>query len=161
IFEVALPQPAVSTSGTLEIMTIDGDQVNGTATAQWLRDAGSTRGTVQIAISFPGYSRTFLHNFEVYQYSGTMDYTRKGTNVSAMVNLARVGAVDTLAGPWNLQVEGPDALTQNGGAWVAGKPAVKFNASYSDADGTYNELIRGGLGNNYFGDYQYDNGSPI
>jgi len=161
IFEVAQVQTNAPTSGTLEITTIDGDMVAGTVAAQWQRAAGATRGTVQIAISFPGYSRTFLHNFEVFQYGGTLDYTRKGTNVTATVNLNRQGATGTLAGPWNLQVEGPGSLTQDGGAWVAGKPNIKFDASYTDADGTFNELLRGGLGNNFFGVYLYENGSPI
>lgn len=161
IFEVAQVQPPASTTGTLEITTIDGEMVTGTVAAQWQRAAGQTRGTVQIAIAFPGYSRTFLHNFEVYQYSGTMDYTRSGTNVNATVNLSRVGSTGTLAGPWALHVEGADSLTQDGGAWVAGKPNLKFNPTITNDNSTSNDLTRGGLRNNYFGNVLYDNGSPI
>ncbi len=161
IFEVAQNLPAVSTSGTLEFTTIDDEVVKGTAVAKWQRAAGAARGLVQIALAFPGYSRTFVHNFEVFQYRGTMDYTRQGTNVAATVNLNREGAPGVLAGPWPLQVDSDSSLSQGGGAWVTGRPTIAFDPTVTDDFGTLYDLNRGGLGNNYFGVYQYSNGSPV
>ena len=161
IFEVALALPVASTSGLLVFTTLDDEIVNGTIVAQWQRAAGSTRGAVQIAIVFPGYNRTFQHPFEIYEYTGTMDYVRQGTNVAATVNLTRQGAAGTLAGPWNLQVYDADSLDQLGGAWVAGRPTIKFDPTITDEEGTAYDFIRGGLSTNYFGIFVYGEGSPV
>ena len=161
LFEVAQGLSPVNTSGTLEFTTIDDEPVKGTVVAQWQRPAGVTRGSVQIAVAFPGYSRTFQHAFEVYQYRGTLEYTRRGTNIDATVALSREGAPGALGGAWTLHVEDRDSLAQEGGAWVAGRPLLRFDPTVTDADGTRYEFLRGGLRTNYFGIFQYSDGSPV
>ena len=161
IFEVAQELPLVTTTGGIEFTTIDDEKVQGTAVAKWQRTAGATRGTVQIALTFPGYSKTFVHNFEVFQYRGTMDYQRVGTNVTSTVKLAREGAPGQLGGGWSLHVNDVDSLAQDGGAWVSGRPELKFDATSSDANGIAYDFSRGGLRTNYFGIFQYSNGSPV
>ena len=99
-----LAQPATEKKGFLTFDTIDQKTVHGTVVAQWERAAGSTRGTLTLAISFAGYTQTFQHAFEIFEYAGTFDYQRTGTNVSAVVNLARQGAAGALAGAWVLHV---------------------------------------------------------
>ncbi len=161
IFEVDLAQPSTSKKGFLTFVSIADETVNGTVVAQWERAAGSTRGTVQLKISFPGYQQTFLHPFEVFEYAGSLNYQRTGTNVTASVDLLRQGAVGALSGAWPLHIADADSLRQDGGAWVAGKPELKFEATSLDGGVPIYDVLRGGLNTNYFGALQYLHGSPV
>ena len=161
IFEVELTQPVAQKKGFLTFRTIDDETVNGTVVAQWERAAGSTRGTLALTIAFTGYTQTFQHLFEIFEYTGSLDYQRVGTNVNAVVNLTRQGAIGTLAGNWSLHVMDADVVLQEGGAWVAGKPGIKFDPSTVIDASARSALTRGGLGTNYFGFLQYSQGSPV
>lgn len=91
-----------STTTTGEIEIDDGiDFSRGTVTATWQRPANSTTGTVQLKVNLPDFgfqNLTFDHTFEVFQYRGTLTYSRSGTNVTAAVNLPRVGAPGSFVG---------------------------------------------------------------
>jgi hypothetical protein len=161
IFEVALAQPATVKKGFLTFTTVNDEIVNGSVTAKWERIAGSPRGTVTLTLKFPGYSQTFSHTFEVFEYEGTLSYQRTGTNVVAQVQLERQGITHSLAGTWNLHVVDNDVLTQEGGAWVPDHPEVRFDPTTLDGGSFSSEMTRGGLNTNYFGFMLYSKGSPV
>jgi hypothetical protein len=91
---------STTTTGVIEID--DGiDFSRGTVTATWQRAANSTTGTVQLKVNLPDFgfqNLAFDHTFEVFQYRGTLTYTRSGTNVTASINLPRVGAPGSFVG---------------------------------------------------------------
>ncbi len=91
-----------TTTTTGEIEIDDGvDFSRGTVTATWQRPANSTTGTVQLKVNLPDFgfqNLTFDHTFEVFQYRGTLTYSRSGTNVTAAINLPRVGAPGSFVG---------------------------------------------------------------
>lgn len=84
---------ATTTTGEIEID--DGiDFSRGTVTATWQRAANSTTGTLQLKVNLPDFGfqdLTFNHGFEIFQYRGAFTYSRSGTNVTASINLPRVG----------------------------------------------------------------------
>jgi len=98
--EVQRAVPTTTTTGEIEID--DGiDFSRGTVSATWQRAANSTTGTVQFKVSLPDFglqNLTFDHTFEIFQYRGVLTYSRNGTNVTAAVNLPRVGATGSFVG---------------------------------------------------------------
>jgi len=98
--EVDRAIPATTTTGTIEID--DGmDFSRGTVTATWTRPAGSAFGTVQVKVNLPDFGfqdLTFNHPFEIFQYKGTLTYTRVGDAVTASVVLPRQGAEGSFTG---------------------------------------------------------------
>lgn len=91
----------LSSSGTLDFD--DGTDVShGTVTATWNRAAGSATGTVVLKVDVPDYglaNLTFSHTFEIFEYTGTLTYDVAGTNISATLNLPRIGATGAFTGP--------------------------------------------------------------
>ena len=98
--EVQRAVPTTTTTG--EIAIDDGiDFSRGKVSATWQRAANSTTGTVQFTVSLPDFglqNLTFDHTFEIFQYRGVLTYSRNGTNVTAAVNLPRVGATGSFVG---------------------------------------------------------------
>lgn len=91
--EVRRAIAGLASKGDLEVD--DGMEISrGTVAATWTRAAGSSAGTVEMKVSLPDYGiqdLVFSHAFEVFQYSGTLSYEVVGTNVTASVDLPRLG----------------------------------------------------------------------
>ena len=91
--QVDLPVTGLGTTGSLEVD--DGMDVSrGTVTATWNRAAGSASGTLRLKVSLPDFSiedLEFNHAFEIFQYTGTLAYDVSGTNITATINLPRMG----------------------------------------------------------------------
>lgn len=102
--QVDRPVANLTTSGTLEVD--DGMDVSrGAVTATWSRAAGSASGTVQMRVSLPDFSiqdLVFNHAFEVFQYSGRIMYDVAGTNITATMDLPRVGGGEGFRGAFPL-----------------------------------------------------------
>jgi len=64
---------------------------NGTATAQWSRDAGSSSGLCILTLHSGFQNYIFYHLFEIFEYTGRLSYTPGATNVSGSVNLTNIG----------------------------------------------------------------------
>jgi hypothetical protein len=65
---------------------------NGSASANWQRNAGSHAGTCQLNLQFLG---TFTHTFNILEYKGPMTYTPGTNTVSGNVSLALTGVPGT------------------------------------------------------------------
>lgn len=82
-----------TSTGTIEVD--DGmDVSHGTVAATWTRAAGSSKGTVRMKVNLADFgiqNLVFTHVFEIFQYSGSLKYDLDGTNVTATVNLPRLG----------------------------------------------------------------------
>jgi len=109
----------LTTTGTLEVD--DGMDVSrGTVSATWKRPAGSASGTVQIKVSLPDFSirdLVFTHAFEIFQYVGVLTYDVAGTNITATMDLPRVGGGDGFKGPFPMGRIDAATLAWGPAAW--------------------------------------------
>lgn len=110
-----------TTTGTFEVD--DGMSISrGTVTATWNRAAGATTGTVRLRLNVDEFgfaNLDFNHTFEIFSYKGTLTYTvtAGSTNIPATLQLQRVGAAGTFAGPFNLRRTSPAELDRDAAVW--------------------------------------------
>jgi hypothetical protein len=99
--------------------------INYNLTATWHRDAGSATGTCALTFhdpSNPFNNITFVHSFELIEYTGPLTYMPGSNTVSATVNLAQTGnPANTLQGPIIFDKSVTDrfnTLTNEHGVWI-------------------------------------------
>jgi len=117
--EVGRTVSNLTSSGTLDFD--DGTDVShGTVSATWNRAAGSATGTVVLQVDVPDYGLahlSFSHSFEIFQYTGALTYDITGTNISATVNLPRIGATGAFTGPMPMYRMTPVTLGRSATRW--------------------------------------------
>jgi hypothetical protein len=118
----------------------------GTVSATWNRPAGTNRGTCTLVVNTIYLQATFVHTFELLNYTGTLHYT-PGTNVVAgSVDLHLISdPLATLTGPVSIDKTNANQLHLEAGSWT-NNAALNFDylATY---DGEY--ISR--TGTNYMG----------
>ena len=121
-------------------------------TAQWTRPAGSLHGTCELSFSSAKLAGTFVHSYEIREYSASFAYTRAGTNGFANVLLTRLGSPSkTLAGPLKFEIESSDSIRILGATWVDESASHFVFQSPLDLSRT------GGV---YLGRLEVDDGNP-
>lgn len=157
-FEVDRALASVVSVG--ECVLDDGmDVYQGTLDMTWSRSAGATTGTCKLRLRIPdlGIDLTFTHVFEIYSYSGTLSYTVKGTNVTSLLTLQRVGAPGAYQGTWNLGRVDSSELSYES-VELTNEVGLVLQC-YGSAD-TEITLLRGGTSTNYYTTLLADDGWP-
>ncbi len=129
----------------------------GSLTANWSRSPGSKNGTCVLALQDDIYGAlgSYVHVFEVLEYTGPLTYTPGHGNIIASLNLAQTGAsAEMLHGPalFSKPVPGdPDYLVLRAGFWTNATAQV-LTLLESDLDrDTF-------LGTNYYGYVEFADG---
>ena len=121
-WEVSQGVNGLTSSGVIQC---SGFGINDYLTATWHRNAGSATGTC--AITFPDPNNpfndiTFVHTFELIEYTGPLTYTPGSNTVSATVNLTHTGnPASTFQGPIAFGKSTADhfnMLTNQPGTWT-------------------------------------------
>ncbi|HTL18561.1 MAG TPA: hypothetical protein VL793_15095 [Patescibacteria group bacterium] len=118
-FQVSQPVNNLSSSGAYNL-DIYG---NGTVSATWNRDAGSSYGTCTLTMALmPFDTVTFVHTFQVLEYNGPLTYTTTSSNVTGMVNLVQTNNPSAMMlGPVTFvksTVDRFNSLTLQAGVWT-------------------------------------------
>ncbi|HEX7618624.1 MAG TPA: hypothetical protein VF480_07890, partial [Verrucomicrobiae bacterium] len=90
-WEVSQGVNGLTSSGVIQC---SGFGINYNLTATWHRNAGSATGTCAITFhdpSNPFNNITFVHSFELIEYTGPLTYTPGSNTISATVNLTQTG----------------------------------------------------------------------
>lgn len=161
-FEVALEVVPVSTEGTFE--TAGGpDAIKGSLSATWQRTTNTARGTVKMRLRVPSYGvdLTFNHEFEIFEYLGTLTYDASGTNIASQVELNRQGAEGRFAGPFPMTALNTDELLHGSAVWTnaAGTEFQLIGSLELDPVDPL-PITRGGAVTNYFGVFYFADGDP-
>jgi hypothetical protein len=140
------PSQAVATVQTKGSIVDDLTSSEGTVTATWSRPAGTNQGTCTLDVNTTYLRATFVHTFELLNYTGTLHYT-PGTNVVAgSVDLHLISdPLTTLTGPVSIDKTNANQLHLEAGSWTN-------NAMLSfDYLGTYDGEYITRSGTNYSG----------
>jgi hypothetical protein len=121
-WEVSQGVNGLTSSGVIQC---SGFGINYNLTATWHRNAGSATGTCAITFhdpSNPFNNITFVHSFELIEYTGPLTYTPGLNTVSATVNLTQTGnSANTFQGPIAFGKSAADrfnTLTNQPGTWI-------------------------------------------
>lgn len=121
-------------------------------TADWTREAGSSSGTVRIAL--PEFGLTFDTAFRIFEYTGTFESTRTEAVVSGTISLVSgLDPAETLSGPVSFTVQpDPRTLAWGTGTWQ-GTGGVAWN--YDSLGETLDLDL-----DEYFGVFAFQDGLP-
>ncbi len=113
------PSQAVVAVGTTGKLYDDLTGSEGTVSATWNRPAGTNRGTCTMIVNTIYLQATFVHTFELLNYTGTLHYT-PGTNVVAgSVDLHLISdPLTTLTGPVSIDKTNVNQLHLEAGSWT-------------------------------------------
>jgi hypothetical protein len=148
-FEVARPVSSTMTTGTFSSNIGDG-----TASATWSRAAGSKNGTCVLTLQTLG---SFVHTFEIAEYTGNLAYAPGSNTVSGTVSLSQTGnAGNQFFGPLSFvkSSNNPFNLLQlQAGVWTnALSQTLSFSTNAFYRDSTWPT--------NYYGYVEFDDGDP-
>lgn len=126
-YEVSQAVGATTTMGTFD----DGLGGVGIVTATWNRAANSKNGTCRLRLRSDFLDLTFNHTFEVLQFTGTLDYSVAGTNITGSVSLAQtMNSSNTLAGAAAFTRVDTNRLSLLAGSWTnAARQAIAYESS--------------------------------
>jgi hypothetical protein len=118
----------------------------GTVNATWSRSAGTNQGTCTLAVNTTFLRATFVHTFELPNYTGTLHYTPAKDVVEGSADLHLFSDVlATFSGPMFIDKTNANQLHLEAGAWT--NSAMANFAYAATADGEY--ITR--KGTNYLG----------
>ena len=142
-FEISQAVAATTTKGAF-----DDAVLSGKVTTTWSRSAGTNTGTCKLTMD--SYGVTFIHTFQIQEYSGVLKYSTSATNVTGTVALTNVtAATRNLAGAVLFEKASPDQLKLGPGTWTSEtKKAVAFQGAA--------QLDRNG--SDYFGIFIFNDG---
>lgn len=156
-FEVDRAVDGIESTG--EFVVPDGYDTPGLLDLTWDRAAGSTTGTCRLVLEIPDYGirLTFKHEFEVFDYRGTLTYTPGLTDIAGVIRLTRHGASGTLEGVLPLTRVDIYELTYEATGWTNELGDV---LELYSSDELELSILRGGMRTNYFGVFATDDGLP-
>ena len=148
-FEVDHAVNAATSSGEF-ILAQGTNTYPGTVDMVWDRLTGSTTGTCSLRMQIPalGVDLTFHHQFEFYEYAGTLSYQVVGTNILSTVALTRQGTSGSLSGPLKLHRLDANELSFDAAIWTKESGA---HIHWLSSTAMNLDLFRGGMGTNYWG----------
>jgi hypothetical protein len=118
----------------------------GTVNATWSRPAGTNQGTCTLVVDTTYLRATFVHTFELLNYTGTLHYTPAKDVVEGSADLHLFSDVlATFSGPMFIDKTNANQLHLEAGAWT--NSAMANFAYAATADGEY--ITR--KGTNYLG----------
>lgn len=132
----------------------------GAITATWTRPSGSVMGSVALRLTTgqaPLIDLTFHHEFEIYQYKGTLSYTPSPTGDDAYVTLERLGAPGSIQGPLTLGITNATDVGFAAGAWT-NESGLNLRFYSSEIIGV--DILRGALPGEFYGEVAFVNGLP-
>lgn len=140
------PSQAVSPVVTTGYIYDDLTGSEGTVTATWSRAAGTNQGTCTLAVDTSYLRATFVHSFELLNYTGTLHYTPATNVVEGSVDLHLFSdALATFSGPVSIDKTNVNQLHLEAGAWTnSAMASFAYSATY---EGEY--ITR--TGTNYLG----------
>jgi hypothetical protein len=125
-------------------------------TATWYRDAGSAIGSCTYTIPSPfGGNLAFYHQFELFEYSGPLDYTPGQTSISGSLPITNANSLSTLQGPVLFNKVSTDRFNQ-----LILQSAFLTNASQQVQSLYTNStfLRRAAQLTNYYGNVEFNDG---
>lgn len=140
------PSQSVASVQTTGFIVDDLTGSEGTVTATWSRAAGTNRGTCTMDVNATYLRATFVHSFELLNYTGTLHYTPDTNVVAGDVALHLFSDTNaTLVGPVSIDKTNANQLHLEAGTWT--NSALLNFGYFATYDGEY--ITR--TGTNYLG----------